>query len=80
MIIEPVAGDKEKGKASVQVGSEVCTPKSMINSGKGVTDAKKQQTAKKIASLIKNPSALKPKNQLQSSQAKRLGSIFRLTA
>ncbi|KAL9457807.1 hypothetical protein AB3S75_006789 [Citrus x aurantiifolia] len=71
VIIEPVDGDKEKGKASAQVGSEVCTPKSMINSGKGVTDAKKQQTAKKIASLIKNPSALKPKNQLQSSQAKR---------
>lgn len=41
-----------------------------MNSGKGVADSKKQ-TAKKIASLIKNPSALKPKNQLQSSQAKR---------
>lgn len=80
MNIEPVAGDKEKGKSSVQVGTEVCTPKPLINSGKRVTDAKKQQTAKEIASPVKNSLALKPKNQLQSSQAKRLGSVFRLSA
>ncbi|KAJ4729772.1 protein TPX2 [Melia azedarach] len=67
--IKPAA-DNEKIKSSVQVVTELCTPKPLMNSGKGVADSKKQ-TAKKIASLIKNPSALKPKNQLQSSQAKR---------
>lgn len=77
--IEPVAGDKEKGKSSVQVGTEVCTPKPLINYGKRVTDAKKQQTAKEIASPVKNSLALKPKNQLQSSQAKR-DSIMKKTA
>ncbi|KAH7576964.1 hypothetical protein JRO89_XS01G0183400 [Xanthoceras sorbifolium] len=65
------AGDKEMGKSSVQVGSEVCTPKAMVTSQKGVIDSKKQQTARKIASMIKNPSALKPKNQLHSSETKR---------
>ncbi|XP_031255373.1 protein TPX2 isoform X2 [Pistacia vera] len=68
--MEP-AGDEEKSKSSVQVGAEFCTPKPLIPSQKGAIDSKKQQTAKKIASIIKNPSSLKPKNQLKSAQAKR---------
>ncbi|KAK0589405.1 hypothetical protein LWI29_013826 [Acer saccharum] len=66
-----LAGNKEKSKSSVQVGSEVSTPKPMMTSQKGVIGSKKQQTARKIASMIKNPSALKPRNQLQSSETKR---------
>lgn len=50
-----------------------CTPKPPMQfslGGKSV-DPKKQQTARKIASLLKNPpSALRPKNQSQLSQAK----------
>ncbi|KAJ0052364.1 hypothetical protein Pint_02297 [Pistacia integerrima] len=68
--MEP-AGDEEKSKSSVQVGAEFCTPKPLIPSQKGAIDSKKQQTAKKLASIIKNPSSLKPKNQLKSLQAKR---------
>lgn len=68
--MEP-ADDKVKSKSSIQVGAEFCTPKPLMPSQKGA-DSKKQQTAKKIASIIKNPSALKPKNQLKSAQAKRL--------
>ncbi|KAK1567292.1 hypothetical protein Q3G72_010447 [Acer saccharum] len=66
-------GDKEKIKSSVQVGSEVCTPKPMMILQKGVIGSKKQQTARKIANMIKNPSALKPKNWLPSSETKWIG-------
>ncbi|XP_044465747.1 protein TPX2 isoform X2 [Mangifera indica] len=65
------ANDKEKSKSSVQVGPEYCTPKPVMPSQKEAIDSKKKQTAKKIASIIKNSSAVKPKNQLQSAQAKR---------
>ncbi|XP_010482506.1 PREDICTED: protein TPX2-like [Camelina sativa] len=49
-----------------------CTPKPPMHFSKGgkSMDLKKQQTARKIASLLKNPSALRPKNQLQLSQPK----------
>ena len=33
-------------------------------------ESKKQQTARRIASAVKNPSALKSRNQSQASQAK----------
>ncbi|XP_057505719.1 protein TPX2-like [Actinidia eriantha] len=52
---------------------ETCTPKSKMVSRKDKllqTDSKRQQTAKKIASMVKNPSALKPHNRSQLSQAK----------
>ncbi|KAI6697328.1 hypothetical protein NL676_017447 [Syzygium grande] len=65
--------DKENSKSSVLEGAEVCTPKPLMASQKGdvVTDSRKCQTAKKIASLIKNPSKLRPKQNLQSSQAQK---------
>ncbi|XP_030546298.1 protein TPX2 isoform X8 [Rhodamnia argentea] len=65
--------DKENGKSSVPEGAEVSTPKPVMASQKGdvVTNSKKCQTAKKIASLIKNPSSLRPKQNLQSSLAKK---------
>ncbi|XP_030462426.1 protein TPX2 isoform X2 [Syzygium oleosum] len=65
--------DKENSKSSVREGAEVSTPKPVTASQKGdvVTDSKKCQTAKKIASLIKNPSKSRPKQNLQSSQAQK---------
>lgn len=65
--------DKEKGKSSVLEGAEVSTPKPAMATQKRdvVTNSKKCQTAKKIASLIKNPSTLRPKQNVQSSQAKK---------
>ncbi|CAF2309973.1 unnamed protein product [Brassica napus] len=49
--------------------TEACTPKPPLQSSHGgkSMDLKKQQTARKIASLLRNPSALRPKNQSQSS-------------
>lgn len=58
--------DKEISKPCVQAEKEASTP---IPSIPG-TNSKKHQTAKKIASLVRNPSALKPKSQLKSSQSK----------
>ncbi|KAK2988497.1 hypothetical protein RJ640_014510 [Escallonia rubra] len=65
----------KKDNTSTAQGTDSSTPKPPINSQKGSllhTDPKKQQTAKKIASIVKNPSALKSKNQLQLSQAKSI--------
>ncbi|KAJ6908716.1 hypothetical protein NC651_018944 [Populus alba x Populus x berolinensis] len=49
-----------------------CTPKQPMSSrNKGIlTDSKKNQSARHIASMVKNPSSVKPKGQSQSSQAK----------
>ncbi|XP_062105968.1 protein TPX2 isoform X2 [Humulus lupulus] len=58
--------DKENSKPSVQAEKEACTP---VPPNPG-TNSKKHQTAKKIASLVRNPSALKPKSQIKSSQSK----------
>lgn len=70
------ARDKEKSKSSVQVGDEFCTPKPLMPSQKGKIDLKKQQTD--MASILKNPSALKPKNQLPSAQTKMVLYILSL--
>ncbi|XP_054813018.1 protein TPX2 isoform X1 [Prosopis cineraria] len=58
--------------ASIEVVKEACTPNPSIALQKRVTTtiSKKQETAKKIAALVKNPSALKTKAQLQSSALK----------
>ncbi|CAN1351413.1 Protein TPX2, partial [Linum perenne] len=57
-----------------QVKEQVCcTPKQPVNnSQKGgvLTDSKKNQSARHIASLIKNPSVLKSKSRAQTSKAK----------
>ncbi|KAJ7948337.1 protein TPX2 [Quillaja saponaria] len=60
------------GGASIEVGNEVCTPNPTMIPQKGnlVTGSKKHQTAKKIAALVRNPSSMRTKNQLQSSQTK----------
>ncbi|CAH8313443.1 unnamed protein product [Eruca vesicaria subsp. sativa] len=52
--------------------TEACTPKPPLQSSHGgkSMDLKKQQTARKIASLLRNPSALRSKNQSHSSQLK----------
>lgn len=68
---EPATSDKQKSLSSKV--SEVCTPKPTLTSQKGVIDSKKQ-TARKIASMLRNPSALKPKNQ--ASETRRLVEIF----
>ncbi|GLT86859.1 hypothetical protein SLE2022_049730 [Rubroshorea leprosula] len=59
-----------EGTSSVQVGNDACTPKPLVNCKKEQVTDKKHQSANTIASLVRNPSGLKPKNQLQSSQAK----------
>ncbi|MBA0606114.1 hypothetical protein Godav_018627 [Gossypium davidsonii] len=55
-------GGEEKSKSTVQVDTEACTPKPLMNSQKKLVSDKKHQTAKKIASTIRNSSMLKPKN------------------
>ncbi|KAL4313026.1 hypothetical protein GQ457_01G001610 [Hibiscus cannabinus] len=56
-----VPGDGEKIKSTVQVETEVCTPKPLMNSQKKLVSDKKHQTAKKITSTTRNSSVLKPK-------------------
>ncbi|KAK9286020.1 hypothetical protein L1049_025223 [Liquidambar formosana] len=66
----------EPANAKETSNVQACTPKPLMISQKGgklTSDSKKQQTAKKIASLVRNPSALKSKNKSQLSQVK--GSI-----
>ncbi|XWS54156.1 hypothetical protein CRYUN_Cryun10bG0065100 [Craigia yunnanensis] len=55
-------GDKKKSKSSVQVETEACTPNPLVNSQKKLVSDKKHHTAKKIASMVRNPSVLKPRN------------------
>ncbi|CAA7035164.1 unnamed protein product [Microthlaspi erraticum] len=52
--------------------TEACTPKPplQISQGGKSTDLKKQQTARKTATVPRNPSVLRPKNHSQSSHAK----------
>ncbi|KAL2496851.1 Protein TPX2 [Forsythia ovata] len=59
-----VENPSSPAKAS-QVGKEVCTP-----APANQTDSKNHQTAKKIASILRNPSALNAKNRLPKSQVK----------
>ncbi|KAF8411132.1 hypothetical protein HHK36_003671 [Tetracentron sinense] len=82
VLIERVTSITETGKASEKEttssvvspiqGIGACTPKPHRISGKGESTDSKYQTAKKIASLVRNPSALKLRNHSQLSQAKRL--------
>ncbi|XP_024991270.1 protein TPX2 [Cynara cardunculus var. scolymus] len=55
-------------------GVESCTPKPAVASQKNKSiseaESKKQQTARRIASAVKNPSAFKSRNQSQLSQVK----------
>ena len=46
----------------MQVETEACTAKPLINSQKKLATDKKHHTAKKIASMVRNPSGLKHKN------------------
>ncbi|PKI51328.1 hypothetical protein CRG98_028275, partial [Punica granatum] len=68
-----VTDNKENIRPAIQAGAEGQTPKPSMATRNGdavLTGSKKHLTAKKIASLIRNPSALKPKVPLQSAQAK----------
>ncbi|CAN1351407.1 Protein TPX2 [Linum perenne] len=73
---EEEAANKENKSCleNMQVKEQVCcTPKQPVNnSQKGgvLTDSKKNQSARHIASLIKNPSVLKSKSRAQTSKAK----------
>lgn len=60
------------GGASSEVSKEAYTPNPPIASQKRVTTtiSKKQQTAKKIATLVKNPSAMKTKLESSSMKTK----------
>ncbi|KAJ7981497.1 protein TPX2 [Quillaja saponaria] len=69
-------GRVSSGGASIEVGNEACTPNPAMISQNGtiVTDSKRYEAAKKVAALVMNPSAMKTKNQLQSSQIKGIKS------
>ncbi|KAB1209897.1 Protein TPX2 [Morella rubra] len=69
-----VSDNKLISKSSAQEGTSACTPMPTMNSQKGnrMTDSKKPQTTKKKSSLVRNQSALNPKSQLQSSQARSI--------
>lgn len=69
-----VRNEVPESKSVGQTAKEACTPISLVTSKKesSVIDSKKHQTARKIASMVRNPSALKPKSYLQSSQAKKI--------
>ncbi|KAK8648099.1 hypothetical protein V6N13_128861 [Hibiscus sabdariffa] len=56
-----IVTDEEKNKSAVPVETEASTPKPLKISQKKPASDKKHQTAKKIASMIRNPSVLKPK-------------------
>ncbi|XP_077253897.1 targeting protein for XKLP2 isoform X2 [Tasmannia lanceolata] len=60
--------------ASRVIGIQECTPKAQMISKKGVPmpNSSKNETAKKLASLIKKKSALKPKNHSLPSEDKTL--------
>ncbi|CAI0548802.1 unnamed protein product [Linum tenue] len=63
----------ESAEVKDQTRTEACsTPQPSLHSQKGgaLTDSKKHQSARHIASLVKNPSVLKSKSQAQSSQVK----------
>ncbi|CAI0548698.1 unnamed protein product [Linum tenue] len=63
----------ESAEVKEQTRTEACsTPQPSLHSQKGgaLTDSKKHQSARHIASLVKNPSVLKSKSQAQSSQVK----------
>ncbi|KAK4795485.1 hypothetical protein SAY86_027811 [Trapa natans] len=69
-----MTSDKENSRP-ITGGGEAQTPKQSMASQNGddvLTGSRKHMTARKIASLIRNPNALKPKVPLQSSQAKTL--------
>ncbi|KAK4344651.1 hypothetical protein RND71_034827 [Anisodus tanguticus] len=73
---EEVSGSSLSNLVSVQQQSnveEVSTPAPPTISQKSdrKTDSKKRQTAKKIASILRNPSVLKSKAHLQQSQFKK---------
>ncbi|XP_010475004.1 PREDICTED: protein TPX2-like [Camelina sativa] len=61
--------EQTQDKENIPPASTPKPPMRFSQGGKSI-DLKKQQTARKIASLLKNPSALRPKNQSQLSQAK----------
>ncbi|CAI0548800.1 unnamed protein product [Linum tenue] len=71
---EAAANKENNGcQVNVQTRTEACsTPQPSLHSQKGgaLTDSKKHQSARHIASLVKNPSVLKSKSQAQSSQVK----------
>ncbi|MFS8023788.1 putative TPX2 central domain-containing protein [Helianthus anomalus] len=66
--------------ANIYTGEEACTPKaSQKNKNMLQTESKKQQTARRIASALKNPSTLKSKNQTQAKCTKTPSTVRRYT-
>ncbi|KAK1388873.1 Targeting protein for XKLP2 [Heracleum sosnowskyi] len=70
----PVKVVDEAHTSSSEVGLETCTPKPEISQKSKPlrTDSKKQMSARKIASIVRNPSLLKSKTQPKLSQAKSI--------
>ncbi|XP_010522597.1 PREDICTED: protein TPX2 [Tarenaya hassleriana] len=71
--LKDVVTEQTENKENIPpVDTEACTPKVPLLACKGrkVMDSKNRETARKIASMLRNPSALKSKKQSQLSQAK----------
>ncbi|XP_022148004.1 protein TPX2-like [Momordica charantia] len=65
--------ERKKSDFDSQNQTDACTPLPTLSTYKGevrtkVATSKKHETAKKIAGMVKNPSALKARSQLQLSQ------------
>lgn len=69
--------EQKRSVLESQVQNDACTPLPTLSTYKGElrtkgATSKKQETARKIASMVKNPSALKARSQLQLSQTKNV--------
>ncbi|KAK9152824.1 hypothetical protein Sjap_000304 [Stephania japonica] len=68
-----VTAETTSSVVSINPGPELCTPKPQMIPNRGGPSAvgtKNNLTAKKIASLVRNPSALRPKDHSQLSRTK----------
>lgn len=71
--------EQKRSGIDSQVQNDACTPIPTLSTYKGEqrtkgATSKKHETARKIASMVKNPSALKARSQMQLSQAKNVKS------
>ncbi|XP_076886571.1 protein TPX2-like [Bidens hawaiensis] len=79
----PVVDNTEELKKDVPSQAEECTPKPPLAAQKTKsliqTESKKLQTARKIATAVKNPSSLKSRNQSQAKGSKTPATVKRDT-
>ncbi|XP_023531076.1 protein TPX2-like [Cucurbita pepo subsp. pepo] len=72
--------EQKRSVLESQVQNDACTPLPTLSTHKGEqrtkgATSKRQETSRKIASMVKNPSALKARSQLQLSQTKNVKPI-----